>query len=177
MSGGIEVEEQQMDKAAERGPHARRRHNRGLLMIGLVKLVEAAFFFLAGIGAFHLVHRDLADEAVRLANRLRVDPDGRLVSWVLDHVDSITAHRLRQIGVATFFYAGIRIVEGWGLVLERVWAEWLVVGVTVAFLPWELYEIVRHADWIRIGVLLANLVVLAYLTWWLRRMRQMKRQA
>jgi uncharacterized membrane protein (DUF2068 family) len=153
---------------------AHRRHDRGLLMIGVFKLLEAGFFVLAGIGAFHLVHRDLQDEALRLAGRLRIDPDGRLVGWVMDHIDVVTSHRLRQIGFATFFYAGIRVAEGWGLVLEKTWAEWLVIGVTVAFLPWELYEIARHMDWIRIGILLINLGVLVYLVAWMREMRRMK---
>lgn len=151
-----------------------RRHDRGLLMIGAFKLLEAVFFFLAGIGAFHLIHRDLQDEALRLAGRLRIDPDGRLVSWVLDHLDQVTSHRLRQIGFATFFYAGLRIVEGWGLLLEKTWAEYLVIAITVAFLPWELYEIARHIDWIRIAILLINLAVLAYLIWWLQRMRRLR---
>jgi uncharacterized membrane protein (DUF2068 family) len=57
------------------------------------------------------------------------------------------------------------------LVLEKVWAEYLTVGVTMAFLPWEIYEIARRLDWLRVGLLVVNLVVLAYLVWWLRRNR------
>jgi uncharacterized membrane protein (DUF2068 family) len=57
-------------------------------------------------------------------------------------------------------------------VLEKVWAEYLTVGVTMAFLPWEVYEIARRLDWIRVGLLVANLLVLAYLIWWLRRNRK-----
>lgn len=147
-------------------------HDSGLLMIGLFKLAEAVFFFLVGAGAIHFIHRDLGDAAVRLAERLRVDPDGRLVSYVIDHLDAITAQRLKQIGVATFFYAGLRVTEGIGLVLEQVWAEYLTVGVTTAFLPWEVYEIARHPDWVRVCLLLANLIVLAYLVWWLGRSRR-----
>jgi uncharacterized membrane protein (DUF2068 family) len=97
--------------------------------------------------------------------------DGLLVSWVLDHLDDITAHRLKEIGFATFFYAGLRVTEGVGLVMEKVWAEYLTVGVTASFLPWEMYEIVRRLDWLRVGLLVVNLVVLAYLLWWLRRNR------
>jgi uncharacterized membrane protein (DUF2068 family) len=169
---GLHIQEQTESTV---GTH--RRHNRGLLLIGVWKLLEAAFFFLVGIGALHLVHKDLADEALKLAGRLRIDPDGRLVTWVMDHIDTVTSHRLKQIGFATFFYAGIRIAEGWGLVLEKTWAEWLVIGVTVAFLPWELYEILRHMDWIRVAILLINLGVLGYLIWWMKRVRRMKRAA
>ena len=149
--------------------HVSKKHDVGLLAIGLFKLVEAVFFFLVGIGVIHFIHRDLGEAAVRLAYRLRVDPDGRLVLWVVDHLDAITAHRLKQIGVATFFYAGLRLTEGVGLILEKTWAEYMTLGVTASFLPWELYEIARRPDWIRIGLLVTNVLVLAYLVWWLRR--------
>jgi len=182
---GIEIEE--VDEAsgnkagAARGDRtgaghkrAARHHDSGLLAIGLLKLAEAVFFFLVGVGAIHFIHRDLGDSALRLAMRLRVDPDGRLVSWLLDHLDAITAQRLRQIGLATFFYAILRTVEGAGLVLEQTWAEYLTVGVTTAFLPWEVFEIARRVDWVRVSVLVANLIVLAYLVWWLGRNRRVE---
>jgi uncharacterized membrane protein (DUF2068 family) len=166
MGSGIELEQTGMKSATgDPAPH----HDKGLLAIGLMKLFEAVFFFLVGVGAIHFVHRDLGDAATRLAERLRMDMDGRVMIWVLDHLDAVTAHRLKQIGIATFFYAGLRVTEGVGLVLEKVWAEYLTVAVTVSFLPWELYEICRRPDWLRVCLLLVNLLVLAYLIWWLRR--------
>jgi uncharacterized membrane protein (DUF2068 family) len=185
MGSGIEMEETgtaSEDKAgidphqAMKG-HGARHHDRGLLLIGLFKLVEAVFFLMVGVGAFHFIHRDLGDAALRLMLRLRMDPEGRLVGFLLDHMDAITAHRLRQIGIATFFYAGLRVTEGVGLVMEKVWAEYLTVGVTISFLPWEMYEIAKRPDWIRVGLLVLNLLVLAYLLWWLRRKRPAIQQA
>ena len=157
--------------AGAKHSHVAKHHDSGLLMIGIFKLLEAVFFVLVGVGAIHFIHHDLGEAAQRLAERLRFDPDRRAVAWVLDQLDDITAHRLRQIGVATFFYAGLRVTEGVGLVLEKVWAEYLTVGVTISFLPWEVYEITRRLDWLRVGLLLTNLIVLAYLVWWLKRNR------
>jgi uncharacterized membrane protein (DUF2068 family) len=171
MGSGVEMEE--TGTGMQHG-HVKVHHDRGLLMIGLFKLLEAVFFFLVGVGAIHFLHHDLGDAATRLAERLRFDLDGRMMSWVLDHLDDITAHRLKQIGAATFFYAGLRITEGVGLVMEKVWAEYLTVGVTISFLPWEMYEIAQKLDWLRVGLLLVNLAVLAYLIWWLRRGRQVR---
>jgi uncharacterized membrane protein (DUF2068 family) len=174
MGSGIEMEETgtaRGHQAGEKHGHVARHHDSGLLMIGLFKVVEAVFFFLVGVGAIHFIHRDLGEAAQRLAERLRFDPDRRVVAYILNHLDEVTAHRLKQIGVATFFYSGLRVTEGVGLMLEKVWAEYLTVGITMAFLPWEIYEIVRRPDWIRICLLVVNLIVLAYLLWWLRRMR------
>ncbi|MDR3746003.1 MAG: DUF2127 domain-containing protein [Acidobacteriaceae bacterium] len=150
-------------------------HDGGLLTIGLLKLIEAVFFFLVGIGAIHFIHHDLGDSALRLAQRLRMDPDGRLMSYVFDNIDILTSLRLKQIGLATMFYAVLRVTEGVGLVLEKTWAEYLTICATVSFLPWELYELVRHLDWIRVSLLGANLLVLAYLVWWLAKHRRKRR--
>ncbi len=147
----------------------KRHHDGGLLAIGLFKLLEAVFFVLVGVGAIHFIHGDLGDAALRVVRVLRVDPESHMVNLVLDKLDGITAHRLRQIGAATFAYAALRLLEGIGLMLEKTWAEYLTVGLTISFLPWELYELVHKPDWLRAGLLLLNLAVLAYLIWWLQR--------
>ncbi len=144
-------------------------HDRGLLMIGLFKLGKSVLFFGIGLGALHFLHKDLGDEVVRLATALRFDPESRFVSVMLDKVDLIDAHRLRQISLGTFAYSVIALTEGIGLMREKVWAEYLTLILTISFLPWEIYELVRRPDWFRLGLLLINLAVLAYIVWLLQR--------
>jgi uncharacterized membrane protein (DUF2068 family) len=143
--------------------------DRGLLLIGLFKLGKAILFFLLGVGAIHLVHKDLGDEVMRLATALKFDPESRFVTVLLDKVDLIDAHRLRQISLATFAYSALALTEGVGLMLEKVWAEYLTLFLTISFLPWELYELARRPNLFRLSLLLINLAVLWYLVWLLRR--------
>jgi uncharacterized membrane protein (DUF2068 family) len=158
-------------QAEERGKTPKASHDRGLLAIGLFKLAKAIFFFCVGVGAIHLLHKDLEDEVMRLALRFKFDPESRLVSLLLAKVDLIDAHRLRQISVGTFGYSALALTEGVGLLLEKVWAEYLTLILTISFLPWELYELARKPDWFRLSLLLINLAVLWYLVWLLRRKR------
>jgi len=155
-------------EVATKHPH----HDRGLLAIGLFKLAKSAFFFCVGVGALRLINRDLGDVAMRLAQILHRDPEGRFVTFLMAQVDRIDAHRLREIGFATFAYSALALTEGLGLMLEKVWAEYLTLTLTVMFLPWEIFELARDPNWIRLALLLANLVVLAYLVWLLRRKKQ-----
>ena len=148
---------------------AHKRHDRGLLAIGLFKLGKAILFFSLGIGAIHLLHKDLGDEILRLAKELRFDPESRIVTLILDKVDLIDDHRLRLISFGTFAYSALALTEGVGLVLEKVWAEYLTLALTVSFLPWELYELSRHPNWFRVSLLLINLAVLWYLVWLLKK--------
>ena len=150
-------------------------HESGLLLIGLFKMVKAVFFFCVGIGAMHLLHKDLSDEVMRLATALRFDPESRVVSLLLDKVDLIDAHRLREIGFATFAYSALALTEGTGLLLKKVWAEYLTLVLTISFLPWELYELARRPSWFRLALLLINLAVLWYLVALLKRKQQHER--
>jgi uncharacterized membrane protein (DUF2068 family) len=159
----------QLTREEGQGDHPGGSHDRGLLLIGLFKLAKAIFFFGIGVGAIHLLHKDLQDEVMRLALRFKFDPESRFVSLLLDKVDLIDAHRLRQISVATFGYSALALTEGVGLLLEKVWAEYLTLILTISFLPWELYELARKPDWFRLSLLLINLAVLGYLVWLLRR--------
>ena len=149
------------------GQHLRR--DRGLLLIGLFKLGKAILFFLLGVGAIHLLHKDIGDEVLRLATALKFDPESRFVTLLLDKADLIDAHRLKQISLATFAYSALALTEGVGLMLEKVWAEYLTLCLTVSFLPWELYELARRPNGFRLSLLLINLAVLGYLVWLLRR--------
>jgi uncharacterized membrane protein (DUF2068 family) len=144
-------------------------HDRGLLLIGLFKLAKSIFFFCIGVGAVHLLHKDIGDVVMRVAMALKFDPESRFVGILLDKANLIDAHRLMQISVATFGYSAVALTEGVGLVREKVWAEYLTLTLTVSFLPWELYELVRRPDLFRVSLILINLAVLAYLVWLLQR--------
>ena len=147
-------------------------HRRGLLLIGLFKLSKSLFFFGVGLGALHLMHKDLGNEIMRVAQEVRfVDPESRMVLLLMKKADLIDAARLREIGFGTFAYSALALIEGTGLMLEKVWAEYLTLGLTVAFLPWEIYELVREPNMFRLGLLVINLLVLFYLLWILRRKR------
>jgi uncharacterized membrane protein (DUF2068 family) len=54
-------------------------------------------------------------------------------------------------------------VEGIGLYLEKTWAEYLTLGITASFLPWEVFEIFRKLTVIRVSLLTVNVLVFLYL--------------
>ena len=108
---------------------------------------------------------------LKLAAALKFDQESRFINLLLEKVDLIDAHRLRLISFGTFGYSALALTEGIGLILEKTWAEYLTVILTISFLPWELYELARHPNWFRLSVLVINLAVLWYLLWLLRRKR------
>jgi uncharacterized membrane protein (DUF2068 family) len=141
---------------------------RWIVAIGVWKLLEAVLCILLGIGAIKLLNKDLVDVVTHFIVSLRFDPEGRLVNLVLDKVALINPHQLREISVASFAYACLHILEGAGLVLRKVWAEYVTLILTASFLPWEFFEIIRHVTWLKIVLTLVNLAVLIYLVFYVQ---------
>lgn len=144
----------------------------GLLLIGIFKLLKALFFIGVGFGALHFLHHDLSDTLQRIVTRRGFDPENHFVSMVLDRADLITHHRLQQISAGTFAYAALALTEGIGLMRRKVWAEYLTLWLSVSFLPWEIFEMVRDLNWWRGGIFLTNVLIVLYLVWLLRSKRK-----
>lgn len=148
-------------------------HDKWIMAIGVFKLLEATLFILLGIGAIRLLHKDLIDVTEHFILALRFDPEGRFVNLILDKVALIDPHRLKQISAAVFCIAGLHIVEGTGLVMEKAWAEYVTLILTASFLPFEFFEIVRHLTWIKVALTTINVAVLIYLLYYVKgRMRE-----
>jgi uncharacterized membrane protein (DUF2068 family) len=143
----------------------RHRHDRWLIIIGSFKILEGLLFVLLGLGVVRLLHRDIGDVLLRAAMALRLDPESHFVNILLDKVELLTPHKMRLISEGIFLKAGLDFVEGIGLAMEKTWAEWLTIGLTASFLPWEIFELARHFTWVKVGITLVNVLVLIYLLW------------
>ena len=152
----------------QKEPGTTTSQNRWLELIGIFKICKGVFFVLVGVGVLKLVHRDLADMLFRLALNLRIDPENHLVSLILERTQALTPHRLRWIGAAVFFDAGLDFIEGTGLMLRKTWAEYFTLILTASFLPWELFEIVRHVTLTKVALTILNVLVVIYLAYVLK---------
>jgi uncharacterized membrane protein (DUF2068 family) len=141
----------------------RQHHNKVLVLIAAYKFALALLFISIGVGALHLVHKDIEDLLARLALDLRFNPESKFVNFLLDKASLLNDPMLRRIGAVAFSYAGLSAAEGIGLYLEKAWGEYLTLVVTASFLPWEIFEIIHRLTWVRVGLLLVNILVFIYL--------------
>jgi uncharacterized membrane protein (DUF2068 family) len=148
-----------------RMPQAARpkHHNRWLDLIAAFKLAQALLFVAIGVGALQLLHRDVGDELARLADHLRFNPESRFVNFILDQASRLDDRLLRRIGAVVFIYAGVDLIEGIGLYLEKTWAEYLTLVITGSFLPWEIFELCHRLTVNRGTLLAVNALVFLYL--------------
>jgi uncharacterized membrane protein (DUF2068 family) len=151
-------------------PSAKTARGAGMLIaIGLFKLVKAASLVAVGIGAIKLLHHDVAATVTSWIEFLRIDPDNRMIHEALAQIMTISPAELKTASVVTFLYAALLLTEGVGLLLRKRWGEYLTIVATSGLIPLELYEISRRVTTTRVGVLVINIIIVAYLIWEVRR--------
>ena len=139
------------------------RNDRWILLIGLFKLFKAALLIVTGIGILKLLHKDVAEVVLHWTDVFRVDPDNRLVQAALVKAFGLDDHKLKELGVGTFLYAGLFLTEGTGLLLRKRWAQYFTIIVTSSLLPIEVYELVHRPSAGKVIVILVNIAVVVYL--------------
>jgi len=157
--------------SGRRGARAQKSESRdGLIkVIAVFKLVKTLLLVAVGLGSLRLLDLGAAETADRWASALAWRLGPRAASAVRDGVSGLTDSRLRLIGIVAILYAGLFGVEGVGLWMGKRWAEYLTIIATSSFVPFEVYELIRHASWQRGATLGINLLVVGYLVWKVRR--------
>lgn len=112
-----------------------------LILIGLDKVLKALGLLFIAIQAHRLLHRDIAVTIQDWIKAVRVDPDNVHLHRFIHKLTGVNRRQLQAVSLGSFIYAGLFLIEGVGLVMRRVWAEYLTVVSTALLLPMELYEI------------------------------------
>jgi uncharacterized membrane protein (DUF2068 family) len=145
--------------------------SRGLLLVAAYKLIKGVALLALGIGALRLLHRDLAAEAARWIDLLRIDPQNHYIQDLVARIAKVDTRKLKELSIGTFLYSGVFLTEGVGLALRKRWAEYLTILTTASLLPLEIYEIAKRFSTARIVILLVNIAVVVYLVYEVRRTR------
>lgn len=149
----------------------RKHRDIGFLAIAILKLVKGLLLFLVGVGVLWL-HRDSSTTFRQWAEALQVNVHSRVIQHWLVEIGLVKQRDLALIATTTLAYSGLLLTEGIGLLMEKVWAEYMTTFITATFIPIEIYELVRHATVARVCLLLINIVVVAYLAMRLSQRKQ-----
>jgi uncharacterized membrane protein (DUF2068 family) len=134
------------------------------------RLIKGSLLVLGGIalvvlGDTHVLHQWALD----LQDSLNLD-SGKgwlksLVETVIVKFGLLSTSKQVLIAVAAALYGALELGEAAGLLLRKRWAEYLVLVATAAFLPLEIDEVFKHVTVFKVGALLLNIAICAYLIW------------
>ena len=134
----------------------------GLRLIAAAKIVKGLAWAGLALGLFDLIHKDLSGLVHRFVTEFRISPENRFVVLGLDKLGVVTPVELRRLGILTALDASVQLLEGLGLWFGAWWAEYLIVISTGLFVPAEAEAVYNKFSALRLGIFIANLVMLVY---------------
>jgi uncharacterized membrane protein (DUF2068 family) len=161
-----------MTTVAQRSPESKTLH-----AIACFEALKGLAALAASVGLLSLAHHDVRAMAYALIGHFHLDPDAHYPKMLLDDATLLANSNLRQAVLLAWGYAGIRLLEGYGLWKDRAWAEWLAALSGTVYLPFELNHLLRHTTSINGIVLLGNVAVVAFMVARLRRRRNQNKVA
>ncbi len=143
--------------------HPRRPGEGAIAFIAGYSLVKGTLLVVVALGILHYLHHDLAAVAEQWVRRCHFDPEEKHIAALVAKLGLVTDHQLKQVGGLTFFYAGLFLTEGAGLVLKKKWAKYLTIVATASLIPIEIYEIYAHYHIGKVLFFLGNVAIVWFL--------------
>ena len=134
-----------------------------LRLIAIFRHVKAVLLIITGLTALHLVKWGELQEVTKWVAAMPFASQHAFVGRAVAKITRLPPERIEQLAVAMFLYATLFIVEGIGLWMGKVWAEWLTVVATTSFIPFEVYEVAHKVSVVSVGILVANIAIVIYL--------------
>lgn len=139
------------------------QHSVGLRIIAVYKAIKSTGLILVAIAAFNLDRQQNFEQLVHWLEHLSLADSNSLRWEFVELLVNLGPSKFIAIGLVALGYAAIFATEGIGLWLRKHWAEWFTVIATGSLVPLELYETVNRFTWLKLGALVANVIIVAYL--------------
>jgi uncharacterized membrane protein (DUF2068 family) len=153
---------------------ARSREDRLLPWIAAERGLRAIVLIGAGIVLLTHPHTDWASELTRLARHVGLDPHSNWIRRLIARVHRLPSRENVLLGVIGVGYGILEGAESYGLWRRRRWGEWLTVVATSLLIVPEVWELTKSTTALKVGALVVNLAIVAYLV---RRIRRSGRPA
>lgn len=128
-------------------------------IVAVVEGLKGILVVGAGFGLLALIDENVQSVAEQIVGHLHLDAAKEIPRVFLNYSAELNDKRLALLAGLALAYAIGRLVEAYGLWLERRWAEWVAVVSAAIYIPFELFELARGNVTAATIALLVNLMV------------------
>ncbi|WP_420120942.1 DUF2127 domain-containing protein [Nakamurella sp.] len=143
-------------------------------LLAAERVGRALLIALVGVLALHL--RDSREQLQRafdnelallrpVAEQIGWDIQGSELARGVNRVLDLSSTAINWVAVGLFVYAGMLLVESYGLWMIRRWGEYFSVVVTSVFLPLEIWELTEKFTWLKVALTAVNVAAVIWLVW------------
>ena len=135
--------------------------HKAIQFVAALEAFKGIVVLLAASGLLALMHHDLHDLAAQLIEHAHLNPASHYPQIFLDAADHVTDSRLKELAMGAALYSVLRLVEGYGLFRERIWAEMLAALSGAIYIPFEIAALIHKPTLISTGLLILNVGIVA----------------
>jgi uncharacterized membrane protein (DUF2068 family) len=142
-------------------------HKKGLRTVAVFEALKGVLALASAYFLTVMIRRDVDFEeaAEHILFSLHINPSRHWSQEFLHAADKISGVNLAMISAIAITYAALRFAEGYGLWKQRAWAEWLAIISGCAYLPFEIYKVIRRPNELHWAILGINILVVLYIAW------------
>lgn len=139
-----------------------------LRLIAVDRAFHVIILSLLALGIFlFAIHRSgIQTDYFKILNALQSASGGASQNGELGRFQSLFKYsvpRLYEIGFLVVAYAALEAIEMIGLWFAKRWAEYLTFIATIAFIPYEVYELIHKPTALKIAAFVINVAIAVYL--------------
>jgi uncharacterized membrane protein (DUF2068 family) len=142
---------------------------RVLRLIAVERVGRGLLLLAAGVYLLFHLNSDFGRLGERVMRAIELDPRRPFLHRIVAYLHQLHASELRVAALVAIGYGVLELVEGTGLWLDQLWAEYLTVIATSLLVPLELYELIRHPSVWKAAGIAVNIAIVVYLGHLLRR--------
>lgn len=140
------------------------KHTAFLRFIILEKLLLGIVFAVISLKAINLIDDNNMELFTNhLLVLFNVDIQKAYIQELVDWMINAKDETILGFSALMFLLSVLNLVESYGLMKRRRWAEWLTVIATSLFIPLEIYEVIEKQTLLRVGALIVNVAIVYYL--------------
>lgn len=135
----------------------------GLRLVAVFEASKGLLVLLVGLELLSLIHHGVQNVGEEIVERFHLNfarHHPRILLYATTHLND---SNVRLLALAALAYSTVRFIEAYGLWRLRAWAEWFAIVSGGVYLPFELYELVRHPTVVKVVIVILNAAIVAYL--------------
>jgi len=137
--------------------------DRLLPWIAAERTLRAVLLAAVGIVLLTHIHENWAHDVTEVARSAGLNPKSNWNQKLLHDAAKLNSRTTFVFGILALGYAALEGTEAYGLWHRRRWAEWLTVVATSLLLIPEVWALTKGTSLLKVGGLLVNLAIVAYL--------------
>ena len=133
---------------------------KSLKTIAVIELSKGVMVLLTGFGVLSLLNTKIQNKFENFISGFNFNPRGKITSSIYDAITHPQNSFLILIASFAIIYSALRFAEGYGLWHEANWAKWIGLISSLIYLPYEIYDLVKHPGMFPVIFIIINLIVI-----------------